>query len=256
VTGAQRLIVGRETFSRAITLLLTRNHLSHAQLSAAASWASPETPGWLSTSQISYYRTQHNKILGPKPADALGQLNLALAMLAGDDSEGALAMKHLGKPPRPIATLIEDPFYLRHPATMDPCNAGDLFMIWIGRLIPYELAQGQSLDPTTFSEELSRLCQDWFVSQGLALRDGLRLLLSHYPSNDVERMDRLQQVVAGLSSWDAAQLDQEAEAMASMIGMATTGHRFTVRELMEMMHGRPSSSSKSKGRETGLPENQ
>jgi hypothetical protein len=248
-----RLAAGREVFARAITLLLTRNGLSHAAMAQASSWANPDGRNWLSTSQISYYRTQHNKILGPKPADAMGQLNLALAMLAGDESEAARALQHLGKPPRPLAALIEEPFYLRHPITMEPCNAGDLFMIWIGRLRPYELEQGQGLDPATFSEDVSRLCQDWFVSQGLPLRDGLHLLLRHYPSDDAERMDRLQQVVAGLSSWDAAQLDQEAEAMAAMVGMATTGHRFTVRELVEVMHGRPSTPSRAAGRGPGPP---
>jgi hypothetical protein len=248
MTTPDRLAAGREVFARAITLLLTRNGMSHAVMAQASSWANPDGRNWLSTSQISYYRTQHNKILGPKPADALGQLNLALAMLAGDESEAARALEHLGKPPRSIAMLLEEPFYLRHPATMEPCNAGDLFMIWIGRLRPYELQQNQNPDAITFSADVSRMCQEWILSQGLTLREGMEQLLRSYPSKDAERLERLRAVVAGLATWDEAQVGQEIEALAAMVGKAIHGERFTARELMEVMYGRPSTPSRPSGR--------
>jgi hypothetical protein len=253
VTGAERLVAGRETFSRAITLLLTRNHLSHAQLSAAASWASPETPGWLSTSQISYYRTQHNKILGPKPADALGQLNLALAMLAGDDSESAQAMKHLGRPPIDLRQQLRDPFYLRMPETLLPMNAGDLFMVWIGRMVPHELTAEPAADPVAFSAQFSEACQDWFVREGKSLREGMRMLLEHYPVEDQSRIARLQSVVAGLSTWSAEQITEELEVLAVTLGVARNGRRFTARELLDAVfhHSSPPSIAAAPERDRG-----
>lgn len=233
--GLARLMEGRHQFAIAIKRLLARNGLTHASLAAVAAWANPDGRNWLSTSQISYYRTEHNKILGPKPCDALGQLNLALAWLAGDHSPAAQGMAQLGKPPGAVRRLLDDPFYLRHPDTGLPMNAGDLFMIWIGRLRPEQ--DELDIDATRFSRDLARWAQQWCSDQKLLLVDGMPRILQAYPITEHDRVQRLRGVIAGMGEWTEEQIAAEVRAIAEMVGALTIGRPIEDRDLLDVLYG-------------------
>jgi hypothetical protein len=242
--GTARLVAGREQFSRAIRALLRENGWTHATMAAVTAWANPEGRNWLSTSQISYYRTQHNKILGPKPCDALGQLNMALAMLAGDDCDAARAMETLGKPPGSLRRqVMERPWFLRHPVTGHPMDAGDLFMVWIGRLVLTLEGEEAAIDAAAFSADVSRVCRAWLTLQGAPDADGLARLVEHYPPKAAARVQQLQDVVMGAAEWTAQQVQDELEDLAHLIGAITSGERLSARRLLEFL-----SSSRAAGR--------
>lgn len=241
--GRKRHEQGRITFARCIRLLLARNDLSHQDLKDLAAWANPDGRNWLSTSQVSYLRTLRLKAVGPRTLDALGQLNLALAHLAGDDSRKAQAMGTLPPPPRHVAEKLASPFYLRDPDTDLPMDAGDLYRVWIGRATP-EGADALFItddEAQAFSFRLAELVQRWCQSRDALLFQCLPSILDLYPVDAQPRIERLRRVVAGIETFSAADLQEELRALAAMVG-AMTGQELSDRALLSMLDGSPAAA--------------
>ena len=128
-----------------------------------------------------------------------------------------MADRNLKRPPvRPWEP--DEPFWLEHPVTGLPLNAGDLFMVWLG-LLPLA---GVAAKPTaegaaSLSRWISRHCQQWCADRGRLLSDGLPELLRAYPSRDPGRIAKLKAVVAGLDSYDVDALTAELVDLAAMV---------------------------------------
>ncbi len=224
--GLARLDHGRQVFAKAIKTLLLRNDLSHAELKVLSEWANPGTPGWLSTSQISYLRTGRLKAIGPRTIDALGQLNLHLAHLAGDDSPDVKALEKPAPLPNSLKGRLKRPFYLRHPSTGLPLNAGDLSMIWLGRLEPQGLADDgvSAREARRLSEELSIWLQKWCQQEGLLLTQGMTHIVDAYGVKEKARRDALRAVVTGMRVYEPEELVSEREALARMLQTLNGGN--------------------------------
>jgi len=224
-SGVARHESGRLVFSMAIKTLLTRNDLSHAELKQLAEWANPGAGSWLSTSQISYLRTNRMRAIGPRTIDALGQLNLHLALLAGDDSPDVRALSKPGPLPAVFAGRLEHAFYLRSEATGLPMNAGDLLQMWIGRLKPEELTHGgmSQREARQISERLAVFVQRWCADHGMLLVQGMTKVMDAYPVSQRIRQDRLRLVLAGLDTFTAEELQDEQDALSQMLAALANG---------------------------------
>lgn len=216
--GNARLDRGRQIFARAIRGLIHRNDLSHDDLRAFSQWACPWGQDWLSKSQLSLLRRGKMQAPGAKIFDALGQINLRLAQLSGDDGPEVDALPPLPSPPRDLIDRIDHPFYLRHQQTGLALTAGDLYMVWLGRMIPRDL----TLDPFTtaqavqLSEAISVAAQRWAAAQGMLLTQAMPKLLELYGVPDGVRQSKLKSVIFGMATYSPSQLMDEVEAIANL----------------------------------------
>ena len=217
--GLARLDHGRQVFAKAMKTLLLRNDLSHAELKVLSEWANPSTPGWLSTSQISYLRTGRLKAIGPKTIDALGQLNLHLAKLAEDDSPDVREMPKPPPLPSSLKGRLQRPFFLRHPETGLAMNSGDLAMMWLGRLEPQGLADDgvSAREARRISEALSIWLQKWCMREGVLLTQGMPQILDAYGVKEKVRKEVLRSVASGMRVYEPEELLSEREALARML---------------------------------------
>lgn len=213
-----RYIHGLRVFTRAFRALMLRNGLSNQNLEDLANWAYPEQRSWLGSGQISMLRNGQYLRPGPKIFDSLGQLNIALARLAGcEHGEAGEEGQRVGPPPlAPWAP--EAPYWLAHPLTGCPLTAGDLFMVWIGRLDLDRVP----LEPTaelaeSFSPWLARHCQQWCADRGILFSDGLPRILEAYPSRDEPRIERLKLVLAGFGTFSVDELTAELVDLTAMV---------------------------------------
>lgn len=216
--GDPRLDRGRQIFARAIRGLILRNSLSHDEFRTFSQWACPWGQDWLSKSQLSYLRRGKLQSPGAKIFDALGQANLRLAQLSGDDGPEVDALPPLPPPPRELIDRLDHPFYLRHPQHGLAMTAGDMFMVWLGRLIPRDL----TLDPFTtaqaaqLSEAISVAAQRWAAAQGLLLTQAMPKLLELYGVPDGVRQSKLRSVIFGMAAYTPQELLDEVEALAHL----------------------------------------
>lgn len=216
--GDARLDRGRQVFARAIRGLILRNGLSHDDLRHFCQWSCPWGLDWVSKSQLSYLRRGKLQNPGSKVFDALGQANLRLAQLSGDDGPEVDALPPLPAPPRDLIDKLDHPFYLRHPGHGLAMGAGDLFMVWLGRLVPRDLA----LDPFTtaqaaqLSEAISVAAQRWAAAQGMLLTQAVPKLLELYGVPDGVRQSKLRSVIFGMAAYSPQELMDEVESLAHL----------------------------------------
>jgi len=217
--GQERIDRGVLTFSRALRMLLSRNGLTHEQLSKLSQWCNPWGLTWISTSQISYLRTAATQKVGPKTIDALGQVNLRLAEAAGDRSPVVLALPPFGRIPSEFE-LPEQPYYLRHPESAEPLDAGGLYLIWIGRLMPADLEDGHisDMEARRLSANLSRIVQSWARDSRLTISEALERAMESYPVEEERRRAKLKAVAVGFEVYDGAQLGEELPALGELLG--------------------------------------
>jgi hypothetical protein len=229
--GDARLDRGRQVFGRAVRAIMIRNGLSHDQFCRFSQWACPWGLDWFSKSQLSYLRRGKMQGPGAKLVDAMGQVNLRLAQLSGDDGPEVDALPPLPAPPREFIEKLDHPFYLRHPQTGLAMTAGDLYMVWLGRMVPRDLA----LDPFTsaqaaqLSEAISVAAQRWAAAQGLLLTHAMPKLLEIYGISDGVRQSKLRSVIFGMAAYSPQELMDEVEALAGLAdgiaGDQTSGSR-------------------------------
>lgn len=235
--GDPRLDRGRQVFARAIRGLILRNSLSHDELRTFSQWACPWGLDWLSKSQLSYLRRGKLQSPGAKVFDALGQVNLRLAQLSGDDGPEVDALPPLPAPPRELIDRLEHPFYLRHPEHGLAMTAGDLYMVWLGRLIPRDL----TLDPFTatqaaqLSEAISVAAQRWAAAQGMLLTQAVPKLLELYGVPDGVRQSKLRSVIFGLAAYTPQELLDEVEALSNLADAIAADKAPASRELRALL---------------------
>jgi hypothetical protein len=205
--------------AKSIRMLLANNSLTHERLVKLSQWANPWGLSWLSTSQISYLRTGTTQKIGPASIDALGQVNLRLAEAAGATGPLMLDLPPFGPIPAALG-LPAQPYYLRHPQSMEPLDAGGLYLIWLGRLAPDGLADGHvsDMEARRLSANLARLTQGWARDNRLTLSQALERLLQAYGIDDERRQRRLREVVAGLTEFSGEELSEELPALGAMLG--------------------------------------
>jgi hypothetical protein len=218
--GLDRLAGGIQTFSKAVRMLLARNNLTHEQLVKLSQWCNPWGLTWLSTSQVSYLRTGTLKKAGPQTLDALGQVNLRLAQAAGANSTAIEGLPDFGPIPSTLG-LPEEPFYWRHPVSHEPLDAGGLYLMWIGRVVP-EALEGDGhisdMEARRLSANLSRIVQGWARDRRLTIAQALEQGLTAYGVVEESRRQRLRAVVVGFEVFTGEELDLELPALGAMLG--------------------------------------
>jgi hypothetical protein len=200
-------------------MLLARNGLTHEEMVKLSQWANPWGMTWLSTSQISYLRTGHLKKVGPQTIDALAQVNLRLAQAAGISCPAVDDLLDFGPIPSALG-LPPEPFCLRHPGSHDPLDAGGLYLVWIGRLVPESLEEGgiSDMEARRLSANLSRIVQAWARDRKQTIGEAMERALTAYGVVEERRRQRLKMVVVGFEVFTGADLDQELPALGAMLG--------------------------------------
>lgn len=233
-----QFVLGRKRLARALSLLLSRNDLSHSELDQLAAWASPDeqSGAWLAKSQIS---TILNAKL-PKPGGqiflSLAQINRSLAELAA----GRTPAKPL--PPKLRRLAVEPgPWFLAHPISGQPLSSGDWFMIYTGELTTDELEDLPEIysqeTAVMASEKLALLAQGWMAGQRLSWRAGREEIASIYQPRDRERRERLMEVLEGGRTFTGSELDEEREALRFLVGRLLGRDALGVREFDRWIRG-------------------
>lgn len=156
-----------EVFGQFLKTLLRRNDLSHQALKDLHESIDPNKSSWLSTSQISVLRQGKAAAPGPKVLDALGQVNLCLAALDGVETEGLDVAYDAKMLPASCKHLAAHRWFAVCNDTGRPMNAGDLFMLWLGRSSVADLDEGFT-DATARAvcQKVSLTYQDWLRREG------------------------------------------------------------------------------------------
>jgi hypothetical protein len=232
-----RFVKGREKLAGVLRLLLEENRLSHAEMVELYRWSCPDTKTWLSTSQLSSLRNAKLPKPGPQLFDCLGEINLRLAQLAGDDSPEVKALEDPGPLPTNLKRLRDaPPFFIQNQLTRLAMDAGDLFRLYIGRL-DYEDARldrdalvKSDQEAGRISHDLATFVQQWQVEQGVLLMDVKGKVLASYGVADPKRQDRLWSVLLGESRYTGKELAEETDALRFLVGRLARGSALTHRE--------------------------
>lgn len=225
MSSTDRLDSGKEALSRCIKALLLRNTLTHSELKAFHNLVSPDCTTWLSTSQISGIRTGTYKAPGPRVLDSLGQINLRLAQLAGHQSP---EVRELGPCPPlgdSLARLKESPWFLTHPSSGLPMTAGDLFMVWVGRIKPdlptvsYSDRQARSI-----CERLALEAQGGLMERGILPSKARPAIEAEYAAEFSQRQrDAVWATLMGATSLTGEQLIDLRPALSAAFGSLRVG---------------------------------
>jgi hypothetical protein len=216
----ERLEEGRARLARVLKTLLSKNALSHAALKTFHDWAEPDQRTWISPSQMSGLRTSRLKAPGPRAFDSLGQINLRLAQIAGVDCPDVRRLSDLPPvlPPE-VKRLRESAWCARRPDNGLPMNAGDLFLVWLGRLDPELDEVGYSdREARAVCERLALVAQAWLHDQDLLPSQGRREIEERCPPNSQARRDRLWNALMGGSALTGVELAEEEEAVRALVG--------------------------------------
>lgn len=217
--GSERMAQGIITFSKAMRMLLSRNDLTHEKFVEFSQWANPWGQTWLSTSQVSNLRTGQLKKAGPQTLDCIGQINLRLAEIAGDQNQQVLELPDFGI--MPASFKPKEPYFLKHPVNAKPLDAGGLFMMWIGRLQPEGIGSGHISDKEArkLSQNIERIVQAWARDRRITLRDAMDAIVIGYGVEDDARQKKLKNVICGFDAYSGEELGEELHAIGEMLGM-------------------------------------
>jgi hypothetical protein len=158
--------------------------------------------------------------------------------MAGDDSELTKRSAPKDLPPIKLRDKLGSPFYLRNPDTGLPMTAGDLYMVWLGRMHP----EGIELDDFTrqealeISKAISTTVQQWCVDRGVLLMVAMPSILNAYPVKSGPRVERLKMVVTGLVAYEPEQLKEETHALAEMLQSLVGSDSIKDRALLERIY--------------------
>ncbi len=111
-----------------------------------------------------------------------------------------------------------------NPTTGQPCDEGDLFRIYCGRLEVPEL-EGESVPRVDAravrlaSERLALLAQGWMKAQDFpSIKAGREALLELYPVKDGARRQRLWDVIQQLEELTPEEFSEELDALRLLVG--------------------------------------
>lgn len=239
-----RFVEGRNRLARVVRLLLAENQLSHSDLEAFYRWSCPDTPTWLNKSQVSTLRNAKLPKPGPQLFDALAQINLRLAKLAGSNADLVQELEDRGPLPPELKHLKGTAFFMVNPETRQPMEVGDLFRLYVGRLEMKDQAWDEL--PAVYSDDEARVISHqlaiWFQKTA-AKHDKVGLeyqpeFMEAYPyASDERRRKRLWTVLQGTETLDAKELNEEREALRFLVGKLERGTALTVREFDRWCRG-------------------
>lgn len=238
-----RFVRGRDLIATSIKLLLLRNNLSHTDLEAFYRWAAPETAAWLSQSQISTLRNAKLPKPGPQIIDAIGEINVRLAQLSGDDSPIVRDLPKLPSLPRKLAHLDGDAWFMQNPHNGLPMDGGDYFRMYCGRLemkgTEWEKPLGAFSDENAaeVSQRIAVWAQRWMVAHELIPMEAKERFLTEYQPTDPKRRERCWDVVLGRTQWNGPQLSEERDALRFLVGAHERSKAFSVREFDRWVKG-------------------
>lgn len=240
----ERFVQGRDRIALVVRLLLQRNGLSHTEFHEFYKWTSPDTPTWLSRSQVSTLRNAKLPKPGPQIFDALGTVNLRFAQLAGEDSPEIRELPKLGPLPVGLRRLSEEkPFFMQNPHTGLPMDGGDMFRLYCSKL---EIAphQWQETPPAydddaaaDISQRLALWAQRWMVGKQLIPNAAKSVFLNAYPVEDQQRRERCWDVALGRWLWSSDEASEERDALRFLIGNLEGRPALSVREFDRWIRG-------------------
>jgi len=241
--GLDRLARGVQAMSKGVRMILYRNNLTHEQLVKLSQWANPWGLTWLSTSQISYLRTGTLLKAGPRTIDALGQVNLRLAQAAGVSSPEVDDLPSFGPIPAGLV-LPPEPFFLRHPQTRHPLDAGGLYLVWLGRITPEGLDDGaiSDMEARRLSGNISRIIQGWARDRRLTISQAMDKLMEVYPTTEETRRQRLRMVAVGFEVFTGQALVEELPALGEVLGVVDAADRIEAGDVRERLYRLPKES--------------
>ena len=232
-----RFVQGRKRLAGVVRLLLDDNQLSHADMVELYRWAAPDTGTWLSTSQLSTLRNAKLPKPGPQLFDVLGEVNLRLAQLAGDDSPAVRKLSDAGPLPTNLRRLRDEPpFFLKNPETGLAMDAGDLFRLFIGRLefdddrLGMDALVKSDEIARRLSEDLAMWAQRWMLGQGLLLTEAKGKILNAYEVADPKRQQRLWSVLLKERAFTGQELTEELDGLRFLVGRLERGSALSHRE--------------------------
>jgi hypothetical protein len=211
---------GRSHIASVLNWWLARSDLSHNQMERICDWSMGES-GLLTNPQISLLR--NSKIAKPsyRNLEGLGAVNHAIWLWQTKGQQEA--QQAYG----PYSTHSIDPrwldgaVWLAHPdEPTTPLEFADWCELFVGLLeLPYiETITVSPTEAKDLSAKLGDLLNMEISNSGLGFRQSLEKLLSHYPTHDRGRIDRLRNCILGEFDYNGAQLEAEAWDLASMIG--------------------------------------
>jgi hypothetical protein len=241
-----RFVKGRDMLALVVKLLLEENSLSHTDLQDLYRWACPDTPTWLSRSQISTLRNAKLPKPGAQIFLGLAAINLRLAQLAGDDSPMVQALEKRGPLPPNLARFRQEkPYFVVNPQTGMPLDEGDLFRLYCSSLEIDEEHWNRmkslysNRDAAQISTQLALWAQRWMVKQGLIPLEGRSQILDAYPNKESRKRDKLWEVILGQSKWTGEELREEADRLRFLIGTIERGTAFSIRDFDRWCRGEP-----------------
>lgn len=227
MNALDRLTEGRARFARLLKALLARNRLSHAGLKAFHDWAEPDQRTWLSTSQISGLRTSKLRAPGPRAFDSLGQINLRLAQLLRVDAPAVRTLTPLPPGlPSDLKHLADSAWFAPRPDTGLPMDAGDLFLVWLGRLDPQVEDRGYSdREARAVCERLALLVQAWLADRSLLPSNGRTQIEEFYAPTASSAKERIWTALMGGAALGGEELAEVEDSVRSLLGRLSTGAR-------------------------------
>lgn len=188
------------------------NHRGHAWEAIGLPRSEPaaDNPGWrevgltsrLHASGINLFLRGKNRTLTSTFFLEVGRLNEWIAAVQAGNSAAPQEDRLQGLVIQ--ATVLRDEEGVLGPEEM--------LSIAVGRLMPPALGQPKRLTATTSSAELvvpARALRAAAAGAGLDIVEDWQQIADLYPSDDPQRLSRLQQVLLGQSSWSTAEAEDE-----------------------------------------------
>ena len=203
---------GVHNFSLLFTRWMDTNGWSHPVMVnlAAACLELPDNKGWLHSSQISGLR--HGKLLSPGPRTfmAIERLNFFVHRYA--------TTKKL-LPGTSSSNFYTEPFVITEGG--DPPPLGWWVEVFCGDRVPTDIDIATRFFTEAQAENISqswgKLVRRLLMAQGLDIVDDLdRVIRSHYPVREAERVARLQAVIHGKARWSPDQLLIELPGISTL----------------------------------------
>lgn len=150
-------------------------------------------------------------------------VNFRLAAAAGNRSQEVLKMLEkydFGAIPENF-NLPPKPFFLAHPETGDPLDAGGMFMVTLGLIEPEGLGEAHisAKEAQELSRCLSRKAQAWILANKLILSDGVAKILERYASTEEHKRLLLKNVIFEIQTYTEDQLTEELPAIAGLLSL-------------------------------------
>lgn len=217
----ERYAAARQHTAAAVEFWLRRSSLTHAKASALSGWVCGGDT-CLQTSQLSFLRNAKAAFPQFKLMEGLATATEACWRWK---TQGPEACRKLWGPmPRQLSPAVMDGtvflWHPDHPEGTEPLRFADWCELFAGYLrLPYVDAEDRitAANAQQVSDQIGRYLEQWLLASGLGLRGGFAELVRLYPDTDPRRIEKLRQVVSGLASFDADELEDGRLALSELL---------------------------------------